>query len=456
MKKYQILAVTVVIIYFLQAFFISSGGVVSDSLSYFGIAADLPDLETNLFPLGYPILIKLVHLIVSDYFWSYKILNLLFTVGILIFSYTNKFYFRETTLLFAGKTFFAVFIQAISESAFIFIFYFLIYFMYQILSKSERLYQNVMLASVLMVCIFTVRYSGIFIYIGIFVFFLLNFAKIKNEIYSKGLFSFLILSGFGISGYLFFNYLVFGSFTGEELRGAPHGMSLIYVVRDLLGVCNVIDPFIGIKPASNSLGSMLFQGCILIIDIFILIFFLQYYKKAKGTPQKYFHVLLWTVSTVYTFALLFSGWVQQIEEMGIRLLAPANFCLFFSFLMLYFRHSRDDKKIWGISCFFLFFLTVYGLKDPSFYLRDRNMIKNQMPKFRGKKYLYNDEKNIKTITTYEIPVVNKTFDYEHTNRQRGKLKESLAGSIDPEIKWLKYDTVRDKSEVLYTSQLFID
>nr|WP_314493578.1 hypothetical protein [uncultured Chryseobacterium sp.] len=456
MRKYKILAVITVLIYFLQSFFISFGGIVSDSLSYFGISGDLPYPETNLFPLGYPLLLKLFHLVFSDYFWSYKILNLFFTVTILIFSYSKKFFFRETVLLFAGKTFFYVFTQAVSESAFIFIFYFLIYFLFQMLNKPEKLYKNCIWASCLMVGLFTVRYSGIFIYVGILIFSVLKFRKIRNEMYSKGIVLFLILSGLGISGYLFFNYLEFGSFTGEQLRGAPAGMSLIYIVRDLLGVGNVINPFIGIKPASNSFGSLLFQGVIFVLDIFIFIFFFRYYKKAEDTPQRYFHVLLWVVSVVYAFALLFSGWVQQIEEMGIRLLVPANFCLFFSFLILYFKYSNNDRNIWRITCFFLFFLTVYSLKDPAYYLASRNVIKDQMPKFKNKKYLYNNEGNIRTLTKYEIPVIHKTFEYEHTNKQKGKLKEGLAGSVDPKIKWLKYDTVSNKSEVLYTSQLYLE
>lgn len=456
MKKYKVLAIIVVVIYFLQSIFTPFGGIMSDSLSYFGIAEDLPRPETNLFPLGYPLLIKFFHLIFQDYFWAYKILNLLFTISILVFSYKKKFYFRETTLLFAGKTFFCVFTQAISESAFIFALYFLVYFLHEMLIKPQKLYKNAVIAALLIVSLFSVRYSAVFIYLGVLVFFFLNFIKIKNEIYFKAFFLFLILSGLGISGYLFVNYLEFKSFTGEQLRGTPNGMTYLYIIRDLLGVCNVIDPFIGLKPASNSLGSLLFQGFILLVDVLIFIYFFRYYKKAKETPQRNFHVLLWVVAVVYTFALLFSGWVQQIEEMGVRLLAAANFCLFFSFLILYFKYNTDDKKIWWISCFFLAFLTAYSLKDPAYYLTKKEVIKAQMPKFKNKKYLFNDERNIKTLTTYEIPIIKKTFNYEHTNKQKGKLKESLAGSVYPKIKWLKHDTVRNKSEVLYTSQLFID
>ena len=80
MLKYKVLAILVVIVYFLQPFFFSYGGIGADSLSYFGIAADLPNPETNLFPLGYPILLRLVYTIVEDYFWASRILNFLFII----------------------------------------------------------------------------------------------------------------------------------------------------------------------------------------------------------------------------------------------------------------------------------------------------------------------------------------------------------------------------------------
>ena len=131
MKKYKIAAMIIVLIYFFQTFFTSLGGIGADSLSYFGIAADLPRPETNLFPMGYPILIRLVYNVLQDYFWASKILNLLFTVIILLFSYYKKFYFRETVLLFMGKTFFTVFIGAASETLFLFLMYFLFFLLHQ-------------------------------------------------------------------------------------------------------------------------------------------------------------------------------------------------------------------------------------------------------------------------------------------------------------------------------------
>ncbi|MBB4806529.1 hypothetical protein HNP38_001825 [Chryseobacterium defluvii] len=452
-KKYKILAVIIVGVYFLQTFFLSYGGIGSDSLSYFGIAADLPEPETDLFPLGYPILLQVFHILFNDYFWASKFLNLFFTVFILVFSYSKRFYFRETVLLFMGKTLFFVFTSALSEGPFIFLMYFLFYFFYQIFVGRGNLNKNAVAASLIMIGMFTVRYSGIYIYLAVFLFSLfLSFIR-KDRYYSNALLLFLAISGIGIAGYLFFNFQTFGSFTGEQLRGEAGDIAPVYILRDLLGVANTIDPFIGIKPASSSMASIGFQLLILMIDVFVFIYFLRYYRKAKETSLYYFHVLLWIMAGVYAFSLLFSGWFQQIEEMNVRMLAAANFCLFFSFLILYYQYNKDDRWIWRIGCFFLVFLTLYNLKDPGNYLENRNKIKPQMSKFTKKRYLFNNETNVVTVTTYHFPVINKSFKYQHTNSQKGKLKESIAGSLNPKIKWIKKDTVRDKSQVLYTSEL---
>ena len=159
---------------------------------------------------------------------------------------------------------------------------------------------------------------------------------------------------------------------------------------------------------------------------------------------------------VYTIALFLSGLFQQIEEMNVRMLAAANFCLFFSFLLIYFKGLQSDRLIFRLGCFFLAFLTVYSLKSPDNYLKNKEQIAQQMPKFSAKKYLFDNEQNQKVTTTYHVPILKKSFKYQHTNAQKGFIKQSLAATINPKIKWLKYDTIPDKSLILYTSELVLE
>ena len=456
MVKYIVLAVFVIILNFIHSFFLPSGGVYADSLSYFEIATDLPNPVTDLFPLGYPAMLRGFHEVFGDYFWAAKFLNTSMLVVILLFSYFKRFYFKETVLLVTGKTILFVFSIAISEGLFVFLLYFLLYYLNKILIKNRTAYKDVLIASVIMLMMFTVRYSGIYVYLSIVAFSAILFFKGKDKSQIRGMILFLFMSGLGIAGYLLFNHNTFGSFTGENLRGKPEEILPIYIVRDLLGTANAIDPYIGLKPSSNSMASLAFQFFILLIDIFIFIYFLRYFRKAKEAGSYYFHALLWTIGFGYAISLLVSGWFQQIEEMNTRMMAAANVCIFLSFLILYFKNLNSDKTIFRIACFFLVFFTLYSLKNPVNYFENRDQIEPQMPKFSHKKYLYNNDRGgADALTTYHIPIINKTFQYKHTNNQKGDVKQSIAGTINPKIKWLKYDSVKDKSQVLYTSELIL-
>lgn len=456
MKKYIYLAAVIAIVYTFYSFFLAAGGIGADSLSYFGIAADMPELVTNLFPLGFPALIKFFHIFVQDYFWASKVLNISMVITILLFSYFKRFYFKETVLLFTGKTLFFGLTLVSSEGPFLFLLYFLLYFFHEKFQDKIKSGTFVICASLLMILLFAVRYSGIYIYLGVGLFWLIMVLKRKTFASKIDLFKFLVLSGVGIGGYLCFNYFTFGSFTGEHLRGAPAQFSPIYIFRDLLGMTNVIDPFIGLKPASNSFASLTFQVLLMVVDFIFLNYLIKLYRRKKEILTVEFHHLLWMIAGVYTISLFMSGLFQQIEEMNVRMLAAANFCLFFSFLIIYFKGLKSDRFIFRLGCFFLAFLTLYGLKSPENYLKNKKEIEQQMPKFSSKKYLFDDEQNQKITTTYHIPVVKKSFKYQHTNAQKGFIKQSIAGTVNPSIKWLKYDTIPEKSFILYTSELVLD
>lgn len=455
-RKYIILSIVVVIVYFLQSFFLPNGGIGADSLSYFEITSDFPNVATNLFPFGYPMFLKLFVTVFNDYFLAAKMLNVVLISTILSFSYFKSYFFKETVLLFAGKTFFYVFTNVLSEGLFVFLLYFLLYFIFQIFYKQKKIYRNAVFASIIMVLMFLVRYSGVYIFGGLLLFLCFLFYKERNVTISKGLLLFSILSAFGISFYLIFNLLQFGSFTGEDLRGVPGEMTNLDVLRNFFGIVNVFDPFIGIKPASSSFMSIAFQICILMVDVCFAIYFIKYYKDARKTKFFYFHLVLWFVSLFYVVALFFSEWFQVIEELNTRMLAAANFCLYFSFLILFFQFGKKyEVLLWRISCFFLVFLLIYSLKDAGSYYNNRNLIKLQISKLSEKKYIFNDERNLVNVTTYEFPSLKKSFTYVHTNKQPGELKQNIAGSLNPKMKWLKEDTVKDKSKVLYTSELIL-
>jgi hypothetical protein len=456
MKKYIYLSTVIVLIYVFQSFFNATGGIGADSLSYFGIASDLPRLETNLFPLGFPVVIRFFYEIFGDYFWASKMLNVSMVIILLLFSYFKKYYFKETVLLFTGKTLFFALNYAVSEGLFVFMLYFLIYLFHERFQNRMKPMFFVIFSSLLFIVLFSIRYSGIYIFLGFGVFWMVMFFKNRFSPINKDFLTVLLWSGSGIFAYLLFNLYNYGSFTGENLRGAPAQYYPVYIFRDILGVTNVVDPFIGIKPASNSFASLTFQVILMVFDLFLLRYFIIVVKRKKTLIDLDFHLLLWIFSGVYTFAVFSSGYFQQIEEMNVRMLAAANFVLFFSFLLIYFKNLKSDKPLFMTASFFLVFLTFYSLKMPENYFKNRKQVEPQMSKFDHKKYIFNNEEGVNvSLTTYHFPLINKSFQYQHTTNQKGDIKRAIAGTINPQIKWLKYDTIQDKRQVLYTSEIVL-
>jgi hypothetical protein len=453
MKKYILVSAVALAVYFFISFFLPSGGIVIDSLSYFGIASDLPLVKTNLFPLGFPVFIETFNLIFKDYFWASKTAVILLLLAILLFSYFKKFYFRETVLLCICKTFLFIFTGVFSESLFIFLLYFLIYYIKKVLEDEIRNSRNALISAFILILMFTVRYSAIYIVTALWIFLILNLIKNRKKFFIKSLLIVTVISSIGISLYLLLNYHFFASFTGEHLRGKPAQILPIDIFRNILGMMNAANPYIGIKPASNSILSLSFQVVLFFVDLILLHVYFKYLRKSRGDKNFPFHSLLLIISLTYIITLFLSGFVQQIEELNVRMLAPANVCLFFSFLILYFKYEKMPKKIFVFGCSFFLFMIFYSLKNPANYLANRAEIIRQMKKFKNKKYLFNDETSIKNYTEYRFPLINKTVKYEHGASHPGNVKMNIVGTVNPQIKWILNDTVKKKSEVLYTSEL---
>ena len=76
-KKYIYLYFAILFFAIFIPFFISYGGIVADTLSYIKIADSIPDVKSNLFPLGYPLIIRFFHSFIHDYYFSARIISIL-------------------------------------------------------------------------------------------------------------------------------------------------------------------------------------------------------------------------------------------------------------------------------------------------------------------------------------------------------------------------------------------
>ena len=71
----------------------------------------------------------------------------------------------------------------------------------------------------------------------------------------------------------------------------------------------------------------------------------------------------------------------------------------------------------------------------------------------GKKYFFINDADKKRIDHYQIPIINKEIKYEHQNLQDASINGDIMMMRSPYILWILKDTVKNKSEVIYSSDL---
>jgi hypothetical protein len=96
MKGYILLILFLLLLLIFIPFILPNGGVGGDFTSYLKIASELPQLKDNLFPIGFPFILKIFSLITGEYFYSSMLVKVICFLSIILFSYKKQFYFKET------------------------------------------------------------------------------------------------------------------------------------------------------------------------------------------------------------------------------------------------------------------------------------------------------------------------------------------------------------------------
>lgn len=454
-KAYFLLLFCSILSIVMVPLWIPAGGITADSISYFRLANDLPHAKWSLFPLGYPLLLKVFHLFTNDFFWSSRILNCLLYTSIALFAYWRKFYFKETVILLTTKIFFFSFFNAISEGLWLAVFYLLIYYLNGFFSGKIKGSSFIIPAACCLIFSFVVRYSSIYIGVAMGLFYLIFYYKQRNEInfWKHDFFKFLLVSCLGIVAYCMFNYFSFGDFMGERYRNAPPTLVWENIIRNIASVFNSFNPILGIKLNGNSTLIVVIELFLGVINIsFIYLFYKvwrDYFKNNKG----YFHLLLILCGLVYTGFLFVTQFYQGIEELNMRMLAESSFFYFISVIILYYKNLKFEKIIFCLAIISLLFNSLYVLKIPSDYLKRKSEVENFISHFKDKEYFYDDLVNEGKVVKYKLPLVNKDIEYKHVNQQDGYIDGNILMAKNPKIEWIVEDTVKDKSRVVYASDL---
>ena len=455
--KYWTLIIITLLSIALLPLFLPFGGITPDSLSYFKIAKEIPNGKSNLFPIGYPIVLRIGYFFTNEFYFSSRIISCLSFAVIIGFSYFKKFYFKETALLVTFKFIISLYILSISESIFLTLFYILIFYLNKFLTENKLKFKIIYPAVILTVFLTLVRYTGLYIFIAITIYFICYTIKYKlfDKLIYKNYFYYLLFSSLGIGIYLIYNYLEFGSFFGEHIRLAPSLDSLWkHTLDNLLGVLNVVNPIFSIKILEPTSAVIFIMIGILLIDLFFLLTYIWFYQRPFKGKVTTFHQLLLTIGCIYLILMFISEFTQGIESLNTRMLAPASFCFCFSFLILFFKiYPNKLHYIFMLSILSLAINIIYQLKSPVNYLSYRVKVIKILKERKNLKYFLNDTGN-DHVSIYKIPLLNKKFEYFHPYLQSGYINSNIVRSINPDIQTIQKDnSITNKSLILYNSEI---
>lgn len=429
-KSTILLLLALPVSYFLFFLLRSDGGINLDGIFYARMASQLPAMENNLFPPGYPVLLRLMQFFTQDYFVAGKVLHFLCLTGILAFSYRQKFYFRETILLLCCRAGIGIWSFSYSEIPFLGCLYLQFFLVDQFLNgKAGRFWLPAMIC--LQLSMLLLRYSGIFMLAGPLLFtfqILLSGGSNRKDQFRNWLY-YLLGSFLLMAFYLLWNIDAFGSPFGEHLRGGPDTTESGALVRhfwlNLHGLLASGNPFFSLIFENGNAGMV--EVLVWIIDLSLLLFFLKSLRKI-WIENQLFHRYLLLSGAAYCLLLFLSSFKAGIEVLGSRLLAPGLWCLYLPVISRICRQplSRYFLLAGGLLLFNFLML----LKVPVWYPEIRRQAKQILAKKKELKYFWTDQDSIPP-RSYSIPLTGIKLEYHHPVLASGYINYHALGILRP-------------------------
>lgn len=389
---YALLNIVIFISIIITPFFRIDGGVSDDTFNYVKIAHHLPNITSSVFPFGYPVIIKLINLFANDYYASTRIIAGLGYLFIILFSYVKKFYFKETTLLMGMKVF-TIFMFSYSETLFLPFFYVLIYVLYQFFKSDYKKKSLLFTVPLFLLILLTIRYSSIFIVGGFML--LLGFELIKKQKdlrLIKSLLTIILITGVGISVFLFFNYNFTGGFIGENERN-PSNYSkegiFGFVIKNIsFSFLNAMNPVLDVL-RFNFLSFIISVLVSLTSFILVTIFL---FKLILKKHLDHFRIILLYISFSFFIGLLYSSFTTGIDGLHIRLALPVYFCIYFVVLISY----KGKKVLFPVVLLSLMVNLLVTYLESFDYLEKRENVIKYVIRSKKTKYYFNDIGKIPT------------------------------------------------------------
>ncbi len=313
---YLIPVLHILIIVYSSVFFITE---TNDSRDYYNIAESLPVVHNSMFPVLYPLFLKLINSIFANFFVTSKILNAICILLSLLISRRLLEEWRTYWMFTLTWGFFPIITYSWSEILLIPLTLLLFINFRNLFDKHRKVYINV---TVLLVLLFLTKYSLISISIATLGISLIAYFKTKERAY-KQLAICTVVSIVVCSIYLGFNYYFTGFLTGNRAALGPVKTNL------RLSLFNTLQSF---NPLfSNFFGRTPYVVVIILALIMLLIFF----KRVKIIFADHIKANIFFIflGIFYLLFLWTTYFFIRIDVLGIRLLFPF-YIIFFTGLLI--------------------------------------------------------------------------------------------------------------------------
>jgi hypothetical protein len=426
------------------------GGLSLDSNMYFQMAAQLPEIEHNIYPIGYPVVLRLFNNIIGDYFWTSKILSLGMVLFIGIFAIAKRFYVQPTLILLSFKVVTGIFYFSFSETIYLPAFYLLFYCIHEYFYGRQKPIKFVICATLLFFFLYTIRYTTAYIGLGLGIFYVLYKWQTQTlrSFFKDPFFYFLLCSFLSLVLYIVWTLSLFPSAFGGDLREVPviedH---FAFAVQNLIGLTNIANPIYSVKFRSLYGSRWLLQAIICLIDIACLWFAIKTIKKNPSRWKEPFWICVIVQIIVFAVAIFVSEYINYIDYINTRMIIVSSTLLFFMTLVFAaYDKPRVLKFMVILGYISVAYNFIFAVRMPVNYLNYRSQVQSALDKKTNAVYFFDDSKE-PVVTTYNIPLINKSFSYVHAYYQPGYINENILMYLKPELKPIK-DTIGIKPELL--------
>lgn len=369
------------------------GRVSPDSIRFLRFAKGFPVIDNTTTPAGYPMSIKFFTLFGTDEFWSSKIVGIAGFLFIICFSWKKRFYFKETVILCSLFSTISLFSFTMSEALVLpFVFVFL-YVAHLVITEKISQAKSIFYLSLLLIILYNIRYSSLFI-IGATGLFGLLFYKKKYG------FTFILSGAIGLIFVALFKFFYLDYFNENYVKDSLivglHPTSKL--LKELFqGLCTTFNPFVHIADPNGGMINYGIYG-IGLLNIFIMIYL---FTKNKLNESEIFYVLIAISGIICSYVVQY---FYPVNPLDYRLLASyvvGLWLVYFSRLFKIF-----DRKTYVIGILSLCSGMVFTLLSKGNYLENRKTVSDYLKKEKLNKiplkFYVVEEKDLEKIQIAEL------------------------------------------------------